>query len=153
MQILFFFLFGFLRQVFSPGTHSIDQGFTSNSEVSLPLLRPSSTFFLKKFYLTFSYVYAYMSVHIGADAQGSQKTLTCLELELQAVVSDLLWVLGTKLWYSTRQHVLLSAQLSLQPTDFRSGWYKLTAGLKVLRASSQFTVKVFGFWIQQMCLI
>jgi hypothetical protein len=46
-----------------------------------------------------------------------------------------------------------ACKLSLQPTDFRSGWYKLTAGLKVLRASSQLAVKLFGFWNQQMCLV
>jgi hypothetical protein len=49
---------------------------------------------------------------------GSQeKKSDLLELELQAVVRILTWVLGTKVW-SQEQQVLLTAGLSLQPSSF-----------------------------------
>ena len=38
-----------------------------------------------------------------------------LELESQAVVSHLTWLLGTKFRYSSKQHVLFIAEPELQP--------------------------------------
>lgn len=44
----------------------------------------------------------FMFVHINTGNLGAQRCHIPLELEFQAVVSDLTWVLGTKLGSSTR---------------------------------------------------
>lgn len=49
-------------------------------------------------------------VHVSMEAKMSVP----LELELQAVVNRLTWVLRTKLWSSVREHVLLIAEPLLQ---------------------------------------
>lgn len=45
---------------------------------------------------------------------GQRRVLTPLDLELQAVVSSLVWALGTELGSSERQQALLVAEPSLQ---------------------------------------
>lgn len=61
-------------------------------------------------------------MHKNADADKGQKMVSYLgELELQAVESHLLWVLGPELRSLQEQDVLLSAELS-QPPSFPSNF-------------------------------
>ena len=58
-------------------------------------------------------VYGYMYICVGS--QGSQKrALAPLKLEVQAIVSHLVWMLRTELGFSARG-VFLNTELSLQP--------------------------------------
>lgn len=50
-------------------------------------------------------------VHMSADAQGGQKNvLDCLELEFQAVLSHLIWVLGLNSCLLQEQYMLSTAE-------------------------------------------
>lgn len=69
-------------------------------------------------------VYGYVNMHATPSVakRGRQSLLNVapglLELELYAVISNLPWVLGTQLWSSAKQCVLLTSEpSSFQPWD------------------------------------
>lgn len=67
-------------------------------------------FFCKKndFILNFSYVYVWIFTHVNAGAHSLKRVLDPQELELQAVMSSLMWVLEIELESSVRAEGALS---------------------------------------------
>lgn len=62
----------------------------------------------KKNDFIFSSMYMHGFVQVNAFAQvGQRRELDLLELELQVVVSCMIWVLGTELWASEKKKYLL----------------------------------------------
>lgn len=60
------------------------------------------------------YVHVLAHVSLSAGAQGGLKVLNTLKLELSAVVTHLIWVLGTEFGSFGKIQVLLTTKLSLQ---------------------------------------
>lgn len=66
-----------------------------------------------KIYKCPSFLFYYLCAHVKGDAsRGQNRVLDTLDLELYAVVSHSMWVLGTELWSLARTAVFLITVLA-----------------------------------------